>query len=438
MDATTTRERLREAARRTVRDARLPSGPPLRPTRRACYFDLLLTLVIGVSTVYYGIDNADNVVTREIAPGVVRVVPRPSGPGGMAFMVTLAAVASGALALRRRYPLAVLCVVTAATLATPQSVLRLTFYAFVIAVYSAAVFSPYRVATLAALPVSVVLVGTSGNSVTPIVPNEYIALLILVPMAVAAVGLRTWKLRTDEGRTRLSALEREQGEALRRAVEHERARIARELHDVVTHNVSVMIIQAGAARKIMETSPEQAGEALLAVEAGGRAAMTELRHVMGLLTMAEQGEETDGAADLDLAGTSAELAPQPGLDQLESLVGRVRDTGLPVDLTVTGPPRPLPPGLELAAYRVVQEALTNTVKHAFGATAAVTVEYGPDRLRVEVTDTGGHPGAGAPTGNGRGLIGLRERLAVHDGTLTTGRRMTGGYRVEALIPLETP
>ncbi|WUD78613.1 histidine kinase [Streptomyces sp. NBC_00510] len=437
MDATTTRERLRQAARRTVRDARLPSGPALRPTRRAWQFDLLLALVIGISTVYYGIDNADNVVVREIAPGVVRVIPRPSGPGGMAFMVTLAAVASGALALRRRYPLAVLCVVTAATLATPQSVLRLTFYAFVIAVYSAAVFSPYRVATLAALPVSVVLVGTSGNSVTPIVPNEYIALLILVPMAVAAVGLRTWKLRTDEGRTRLSALQREQGEALRRAVEHERARIARELHDVVTHNVSVMIIQAGAARKIMGTSPEQAGEALLAVEAGGRAAMTELRHVMGLLTMAEQGEETDGGADLDLADTAAELAPQPGLDQLESLVGRVRATGLPVDLTVAGPPRPLPPGLELAAYRVVQEALTNTVKHAFGATAAVTVEYGPDRLRVEVTDTGGHPGAGAPTGNGRGLIGLRERLAVHDGTLTTGRRMTGGYRVEALIPLET-
>lgn len=257
MDATTTRERLRQAARRTVRDARLPSGPALRPTRRAWQFDLLLALVIGISTVYYGIDNADNVVVREIAPGVVRVIPRPSGPGGMAFMVTLAAVASGALALRRRYPLAVLCVVTAATLATPQSVLRLTFYAFVIAVYSAAVFSPYRVATLAALPVSVVLVGTSGNSVTPIVPNEYIALLILVPMAVAAVGLRTWKLRTDEGRTRLSALQREQGEALRRAVEHERARIARELHDVVTHNVSVMIIQAGAARKIMGTSPSR-------------------------------------------------------------------------------------------------------------------------------------------------------------------------------------
>ncbi|MFD9540776.1 sensor histidine kinase [Streptomyces sp. NPDC060022] len=436
MNVRTTLERLRDVARQTVREARLPGGPPPRLTLRAWQFDVLVALTLGIATVYYGIDNADNVVVREIAPGVERVVPRPNGPGGMAFMVTLAVVASGALVLRRRFPLAVLCVVTAATLATPQSVLRLTFYAFVIAVYSAAVYSPFRVATLAALPVSVVLVGTSGNSVTPIVPNEYIALLILVPMAVAAVGLRTWKLRTDEGRTRLSALEREQAEALRRAVEHERARIARELHDVVTHNVSVMIIQAGAARKIMQTSPEQAGEALLAVEAGGRAAMTELRHVMGLLTMSSEDEGACGGADI--AGTAVGLAPQPGLDQLEALVGRVRDTGLHVDLKVAGPPRPLPPGVELAAYRVVQEALTNTVKHASGATAAVTVEYGADRLRVEVTDTGGHPGAGAAAGNGRGLIGLGERLAVYDGTLDTGRRLTGGYRVEALIPLETP
>ncbi|MEU6590504.1 histidine kinase [Streptomyces sp. NPDC046881] len=434
MDVRTTLESLRDAARRTVRDAGLPSGPTLRPSRRAWRFDVLMALALGIVTVYYGIDNVDNVVVREIAPGVERAVPRPSGPGGLALMVTLAVVASGALALRRRYPLAVLCIVTAATLATPQSVMRLTFYAFVIAVYSAAVYSPYRVATLAALPASVVLVGTSGNSVTPIVPNEYIALLILVPMAVAAIGLRTWKLRTDEGRARLTALEREQAEALRRAVEHERARIARELHDVVTHSVSVMIIQAGAARKIMKASPEQAGEALLAVEASGRAAMTELRHVMGLLTMADEGEGAGGGADP--ADPAAELAPQPGLDQLETLVGRVRDTGLRVDLTVTGPPRPLPPGLELAAYRVVQEALTNTVKHACGATAAVTVEYGPERLRVEVTDTGGHPGTA--TGSGRGLLGLRERLAVYDGVLNTGRRLTGGYRVEALIPLETP
>lgn len=257
MNVRTGLERLQESARQAVRGLWLSSGPPLRPTGRAWQFDVLVALTIGVATVYYGIDNAANVVVREIAPGVERVIPRPNGPGGMAFMVTLAFIASGALVLRRRCPLAVLCVVTAATLATPQSVLRLTFYAFVIAVYSAAVYSPYRAATLAALPVSVVLVSASGNSVTPIVPNEYIALLILVPMAVAAVGLRTWKLRTDEGRTRLSALEREQVEALRLAVAHERARIARELHDVVTHNVSVMIIQAGAARKIMNASPSR-------------------------------------------------------------------------------------------------------------------------------------------------------------------------------------
>ncbi|MFF8634444.1 sensor histidine kinase [Streptomyces pilosus] len=434
-DAGTTPERLREAARRAVRDFGRPSGPPPRPGGRAQLFDVSVALALGIVTVYYGIDNVDNVVIRQVAPGVQVVVPRPTGAGGLALMVTLASVASAALALRRRYPLTVLCVVTAATLATPQSVLRLTFYAFVIAVYSAAVYSPYRVATLTALPLSVLLVGTSGNSVLPIVPNEYVALLILAPMAVAAVGVRTWRFRTDEGRARLSALEREQAEALRRAVEHERARIARELHDVVTHNVSVMIIQAGAARKIMETSPALAGEALLAVEAGGRAAMTELRHVMGLLTMADEDEGTGRGPD-GLSRAAAELAPQPGLDQLEGLVGRVRDTGLSVGLTVAGPPRPLPPGLELAAYRVVQEALTNTVKHASGATAAVTVEYHPEHLRVEVTDTGGRPGTAG--GSGRGLIGLRERLTVYGGTLNAGPRLTGGYRVEALIPLETP
>ncbi|WP_405763401.1 sensor histidine kinase [Streptomyces sp. NBC_01420] len=416
-------ERLREGARRAVS----AGGPPPRPSRRAWRFDVLVALVLGAATVYYGVDNAGIVVVRMVG-GRAYALERPSGTGGMAFMVTLAAVASGALVVRRRYPLAVLCVVTAATLATPHAVMRLTFYAFVIAVYSAAVYSPHRVATLAALPVSVVLVGTSGNSVTPIVPNEYIALLVLIPMAVAAVGLRTWKLRSDEGRARLSVLEREQAEALSRAVEHERARIARELHDVVTHNVSVMIIQAGAARTIMKSSPERAGEALLAVEAGGRAAMTELRHVMGLLTATDE----DGAADPD----AVVPAPQPGLDQLEVLVGRVREAGLPVDLAVTGGPRPLPPGVELTAYRVVQEALTNSVKHASGASAAVTVDYGKRQLRVEVTDTGGGPGAGA--GSGRGLIGLRERLAMHDGTLTTGGRAGGGYRVEALIPLETP
>lgn len=267
-----------------------------------------------------------------------------------------------------------------------------------------------------------------GQYVPPTVPTQYVTLLILVPLVVAAGGLRMWKLRADESRARMSALERERAEELRRAAERERARIARELHDVVTHNVSVMVIQAGAARKVMDLSPDQAREALLAVEAGGRAAMAELRHAMGLLTMEAEGPAPAATAD---------LAPQPGLDQLEGLVGRVRDAGVPVELTIVGPPSALPSGVDLTAYRVVQEALTNTVKHAVGAKATVTVEYGTGHLRVAVKDSGGTPDASAATtGNGRGLLGLRERLAVYGGTLDTGRRPTGGYRVTAHIPLE--
>jgi signal transduction histidine kinase len=238
----------------------------------------------------------------------------------------------------------------------------------------------------------------------------------------------------------MQIMEQEAREATRRAVESERSRIARELHDVVTHNVSVMVVQAGAARKVMGASPEQATEALLAVEASGRAAMAELRQVMGLLTARTDGRGPDGT-DAGQAGLGqddldqADLAPQPGLDQLGTLVGRVRDTGVPVTLTVTGDARPLPPGIGLAAYRVVQEALTNTVKHAVGASAEVRVDYEPQALRLEIADSGGTAGPSAATGNGRGLIGLRERLAVYGGSLDAGRRPTGGFRVRAVIPL---
>jgi signal transduction histidine kinase len=305
--------------------------------------------------------------------------------------------------------------------------LRVSFYACVIASYTAAVYSRHRLPALATLPLAAILYTQIREPAVPTVPDDAVPFLILIPIAIAADGLRRWKRRADEGRARLSTLEQEQAEALRRAAEHERARIARELHDVVTHNVSVMVIQAGAARKVMPADPEQAREALLAVEAGGRAAMAELRHVMGLLTM-----DSDGP---DPAGTAG-LTPQPGLDRLGALVQRVRDAGTPAELTVTGDPRPLLPGVELTAYRVVQEALTNTVKHAAGASAAVRVEYGTDQLRVEVTDTGGGTSPSAAPGNGRGLIGLRERLAVYGGTLHAGRRLSGGYRVSALIPLE--
>ena len=334
------------------------------------------------------------------------------------------------LLARRRFPLLALwAVLVSAPLVTDyNAALRLSFYACVIAAYSAAVYSPYRIPALASLPIAALLYSRLQSAAVPTVPENAVPFLILIPLAVVALGLRRWRQRADAEGARLSRLQRDQAEALRRATELERARIARELHDVVTHNVSVMVIQAGAARKVMDASPERARQALLAVESGGRAAMAELRHVMGLLTM-----DSDGP---DPAGTSG-LAPQPSLDRLEALVDRLRETGMRVSLTTAGPVRPLPPGVDLTAYRVVQEALTNSVRHAGGATAAVLVEYASDRLTVDIADTGGvvvAPAAGA--GSGRGLIGLRERLAVYGGTLHTGPRPSGGYRVTATIPLD--
>ncbi|MBP5865347.1 sensor histidine kinase [Streptomyces sp. LBUM 1478] len=414
-------ERLGEWCARLTR----PTGPPPRPTRRGLAFDAALASSLGVAAVLYVLDNMTGILDRGDRPAPV--------PGAWIGPVIVALLASAPLTLRRRYPLAVLWIVLAAVLVTPHEAPRLTFYACVVAAYGAAAYSPYRLPTLVSLGVAVLLVGT--DAALPTVPDRYAPYLIMVPIVVAADGLRTWKLRTAEGRRRLSALEREQDEALRRAVADERARIARELHDVVTHNVSVMVIQAGAARTVMDAHPDRAREALLAVEAGGRAAMTELRHVMGLLT-----PRTPGDPDGPDPGGTEELAPQPGLGQLEALVARVGRTGTPVGLTVTGHRRPLPSGIELAAYRVVQEALTNTVRHAAGASAAVTVDYAAGRLRVEVTDTGGTPGAsrtaGGATGSGRGLIGLRERLAVYGGTLRSGPHGADGYRVTALIPLD--
>lgn len=417
-----------------------PSGPLPPLSWRGQIFDVILALGLGLAAILAGDDEGDVERRGPVVPfdpdhpvpGPARPVPEPFLPiehdqAGLTVVMFLVVVLP--LVFRRRYPLAVLWIVlgTAPLVSDYDAALRLSFYACVIAAYTAAVYSPYRVPALASLPVAAFLYTQIREPAVPTVPDNAVPFLILIPIAVAAIGLHRWKQHADEGRARLSTMEREQAEALRRAAEHERARIARELHDVVTHNVSVMVIQAGAARKVMQTEPDQAREALLAVEAGGRAAMAELRHVMGLLTM--DSDDPDFAASTD-------LAPQPGLDRLEALVQRVRDTGIMVELSTSGEPRPVPPGVELTAYRVVQEALTNAVKHAAGASATVLVEYGVDLLRVEVTDTGGTPSASAGTGNGYGLIGLRERLAVYGGTLHTGRRLRGGYRVTALIPLE--
>ncbi len=432
-------DRLRAGVRLLLR----PSGELPRLSRRGQIFDVVLALGLGFAALKFsGGDGGDRPAPDVIfvpgePPGLLREPFPPIDRDHVGLAVLLMLVVVLPLVLRRRYPLAVLWVVLAIAPFVTESnaALRLSFYVCVIAAYTAAVYSPYRVPALVSLPLAAFLYAQLQEPAVPTVPEGSVPFLILVPIAVAADGLRRWKRHADEGRERVSALEREQADALRRAAEYERARIARELHDVVTHNVSVMVIQAGAARKVMDANPDEAREALLAVEAGGRAAMTELRHVMGLLTM--DGDGDDPAAKSEPTAPT-EFAPQPGLDGLEALVQGVRDIGVPVELSSIGQPRALPTGIELAAYRVVQEALTNTMKHAAGSAATVSIEYGTDDLRVEVTDTGGMPTAAAATGNGHGLVGLRERLAVYGGTLQTGPRLSGGYRVTALIPLEAP
>ncbi|ANZ43340.1 histidine kinase [Lentzea guizhouensis] len=260
-----------------------------------------------------------------------------------------------------------------------------------------------------------------------------VACLAAAFFAVRLAAARRAYARAVEERGWL--LERERETAARTAVDAERARIARELHDVVSHNVSVMVVQAGAARRVLDTSATDATDALLAVESAGRDTMTELRHMLGLLAPSADGHEDP-------------LAPQPGLDRLGSLVDRMCFAGLPVEVRISGEPRPLPSGVDLTAYRIVQEALTNALKHGDGRQAEVVVRYAEHHLRVEVLNTGPSvlSGSGMSTtstastadGPGRGLLGLRERVAVLGGDLDARRRLGGGFRVRAKLPLDRP
>ncbi len=214
-------------------------------------------------------------------------------------------------------------------------------------------------------------------------------------------------------------LEHEREEKARLAVAEERARVARELHDVVAHNLSIMVVQAGAERRALAGERPQTAEVLDTIEQTGRAAMAEMRRLLGMLRR----------SDDELA-----LAPQPSLEHVGDLVAQVREAGLPVELVVEGDVRALPRGIDLSAYRIVQEALTNALKHAGPARARVTIRYGAGALDVEVADDGGGP-PGEPPAGGHGLIGMRERVALFGGELATGRRSGGGYAVRARLPI---
>ena len=224
----------------------------------------------------------------------------------------------------------------------------------------------------------------------------------------------------DEAKERAARAERDREQRARTAVAEERARIARELHDVVGHSVSVMTVQASGVRRLLRPDQDREREALLVVERTGREALAEMRRMVGVLRRPEEAPA---------------LAPQPSLDHVSRLVEQAREAGLPVDLRIEGEAIQLPAGVDLTAYRLVQEGLTNVVKHAQATRAEVLVDYGDGYVEVTVRDDG--KGVGNGDGGGHGLVGMRERVSVYGGEIDAGPQTGGGYRLRAKLPLTT-
>jgi signal transduction histidine kinase len=348
---------------------------------------------------------------------------------GLGFATAaMVAIATLALAWRRRWPFVTLCVVAAA-IGGPEVFTRLTitlwghFVPLLLACYTVARWCDRRLAvsgavitlvTVVVIMLRVPVIGTTAN-----IPFTFI------PFTAAFVAGRVLR-RRHSGHVALAVraerLETDREAQIAAALEDERNRIARELHDIVAHCVSVMVVQAGMSEDLLERSPERAREPLRAVQETGRQAVAELGRMLGLL----RGERV--SADPD-------LAPQPGTAQLPALADRMSALGLPVQLTVAGQPVPLPPGVDLTAYRIAQEALTNTLKHAGnGAKAHVELRYLVHALEIEVTDDGRT--SAEPAGTGKGLIGMKERVTIYDGTISTGTRTEGGFRVHVGLPLK--
>ena len=323
------------------------------------------------------------------------------------------------LLLRRRFPLAAPAVVFA-TLAVEAVVpgeavtsSQVNGFTLLVAFAVAGMVSDFRSALAGAA------IGYAAASVIILVERPPVS----GTWAILTFGAVSWAIgRTLVERAQRAAHLQERADRLAReqevAVAGERARIARELHDVIAHSVSVMTVQAGAARLLLEEDPSRAREPLVSVEETGRQALAEMRRLLGILRAEDQ---------------PAALAPQPGVADISPLVEQLRAAGLPVDVVIDGDPRALPPGIDLVAYRVVQEALTNALKHAGAARAEVSIRYGATALEVSVVNDGHVASDG---GGGHGIVGMRERVALYGGAFEAGPRRGGGYSVRARLPLE--
>jgi signal transduction histidine kinase len=292
-------------------------------------------------------------------------------------------------------------------------------FAPLIALYSVAVAATAPTATGATAAMAVGVVAAAVTHRGPLTHDQFLAyLLSTVGAGVLGYGMQL-RSRVATLEQQALRLAREQTDRTALAVRQEQARIARELHDIVAHNISVIVALAGAARRVADAEFEHARKALGSIEVTGREAMTELRRLLGVLRTDREG---------------AERAPQPGLDRLPFLVAQVEQAGLPVLLIVKGTPRPLPAGIELSAYRIVQEALTNTLKHAGMTRAVVTLGYRDGYLELRISDDGRSSGAGLVPG--QGLVGMQQRAALLGGELAAGPGPEGGFQVRAKLPVD--
>lgn len=343
-------------------------------------------------------------------------------PGSPAVGALTALVFTLSLAWRRRFPLVVLFLAFPALAMSATSSLdaRISLTAaFMVATYSAGAQTRGRSALLAAAGVAglIMLAILRSSAGVEEASDVVLPLTFLAGPWLAGLAIRERRDRELILEERASILERERGEQARAAVAEERARIAREMHDIVAHAMSVIVLQARGARRMITSDPEAARTALDAIESTSSQALAEMRQMLGLLR-----DDDD-----------APRAPDPGLAELDGLVAQLREAGLQVDVSVEGAPTELPAGLDRAAYRILQEALTNVLRHASTAQASVAIAYRPEGLELTVHDPGA-PDAGRSS-DGRGILGMRERAATFGGTLDAGPDAAGGFSVRATLPL---
>jgi signal transduction histidine kinase len=355
---------------------------------------------------------------------LVEILSEARFAGDRASAVVAALVFSATLSARRLAPLVALVtgvgvIVLSNQTGWPLADTATFLFGFAVALYSTGRYTDGRAAVIGALVVAAAwpLAVIEPGEPFSLADSAFIAIFIAGPWVGGRV-VRRRQQREHGLQARASALERERDAKAREAVVAERARIARELHDVVGHAVSVMLLQARGGRRMLASDPDETRRALDAIDHAGEQALVEMRRLLGVLRDTED---------------EPELAPRPSLARIDDLIAQLTGTGLPIQLTVEGEPVELPPGIDVSAYRIVQKALTNTLKHAGPAQASVIVRYGYDELELEVLDDG--PGTANGGGSGHGLAGLRERVSIYGGELQAGRRPGGGYALRARLPL---